>query len=98
RVRKGHEEMKSVISDYIRDFDKVINKIGIKEIVAGGNLQIEISTTFQEVRDLENMLDKVLNLAFYNDKAFQNEFNEETAKDNMRLENMKKKKVYFSIV
>ncbi|KAF0523983.1 Cullin-domain-containing protein [Gigaspora margarita] len=68
RVTNGHEEMKYIISNYIYDFDKVVNKTGAKDNIA--------DTTFQEARDFKNKLDKSLNLAFFNDKMFQTAFNE----------------------
>ncbi|RIB21984.1 Cullin repeat-like-containing domain protein [Gigaspora rosea] len=68
KVTKGHEEMKYIISNYIHDFDKIINKTGTKDNI--------VDTTFQEVRDFKNKLDKSLELAFFNDKTFQTAFNE----------------------
>ncbi|RIA93097.1 Cullin-domain-containing protein [Glomus cerebriforme] len=85
RVGKGHDEMKSAISDYIRELGKAINETVTSNSaaegsnVASGDKQTGASVAIrwvQEVLDLKDKFDKVQNLALSNDKAFQTSFNE----------------------
>ncbi|EXX69765.1 uncharacterized protein OCT59_028473 [Rhizophagus irregularis] len=85
RVVKGHDEMKSAISDYIRELGKAINETVTSNTTAeGGNAASGDKQTgatvavrwVQEVLDLKDKFDKVQNLALSNDKAFQTSFNE----------------------
>jgi cullin 3 len=87
RVGKGHDEMKTAISNYIRELGKAINETvtsntasegssagsGDKQSGAGASVAIK---WVQEVLDLKDKFDKVQNLALSNDKAFQTSFNE----------------------
>jgi cullin 3 len=86
RVVKGHDEMKSAISDYIRELGKAINETVTSNTASaeGGNAASGDKQTgatvavrwVQEVLDLKDKFDKVQNLALSNDKAFQTSFNE----------------------
>ena len=85
RVGKGHDEMKSSISDYIRELGKAINETVTSNTAsegssaASGDKQTGASVAIkwvQEVLDLKDKFDKVQNLALSNDKAFQTSFNE----------------------
>ena len=85
RVKKGHDEMKSAISEYIRELGKAINETVASNVssegsnAASGDKQTGASVAIkwvQEVLDLKDKFDKVQNLALSNDKAFQTSFNE----------------------
>jgi hypothetical protein len=85
RVVKGHDEMKSAISDYIRELGKAINETVTSNTTAeGGNAvsvdkQTEVTVALrwvQKVLDLSDKFDKVQNLALSNDETFQTSFNE----------------------
>ncbi|EXX69770.1 hypothetical protein RirG_093350 [Rhizophagus irregularis DAOM 197198w] len=85
RVVKGHDEMKSAISDYIRELGKAINETVTSNTTAeGGNAasgdkQTEVTVALrwvQEVLDLKDKFDKVQNLVLSNNKTFQTSFNE----------------------
>ncbi|CAB5366729.1 unnamed protein product [Rhizophagus irregularis] len=85
RVVKGHDEMKSAISDYIRELGKAINEtVTSNTTVEGGNAasgdkQTEVTVALrwvQEVLDLKDKFDKVQNLVLSNNKTFQTSFNE----------------------
>lgn len=84
RVLKGHEEMKSAISEHIRELGKAINEtvssnISSESSGGSGDKQTGASVAIkwvQEVLDLKDKFDKVQNLALSNDKAFQTSFNE----------------------
>uniref|UniRef100_A0A1D1Y7V5 Cullin-3-B n=1 Tax=Anthurium amnicola TaxID=1678845 RepID=A0A1D1Y7V5_9ARAE len=85
RVGKGHDEMKSAISDYIRELGKAINEtVTNTSATEGSNAASSDKQTgasvavrwVQEVLDLKDKFDKVQNLALSNDKAFQTSFNE----------------------
>ncbi|RIB05755.1 Cullin [Gigaspora rosea] len=87
RVIKGHEEMKTAISNYIRELGKDINETvsnSASTATAGeshtaGDRQTGTSVAIrwvQDVLDLKDKFDKVQNLALSNDKAFQTAFNE----------------------
>ncbi|CAH1757893.1 5416_t:CDS:10 [Entrophospora sp. SA101] len=89
RVSKGHEEMKTSISNYIRELGKGINE---KVTSSSSNTTGEGSNNasngekqtgtiaairwVQEVLDLKDKFDKVQNLALSSDKSFQTSFNE----------------------
>ncbi|CAG8500314.1 7437_t:CDS:10 [Cetraspora pellucida] len=84
----GHEEMKTAISNYIRELGKAINETvsssattatAAENNATGGDRQTGTSVAIrwvQEVLDLKDKFDKVQNLALSNDKAFQTAFNE----------------------
>ncbi|GBB95576.1 hypothetical protein RclHR1_02570010 [Rhizophagus clarus] len=85
RVLKGHDEMKSAISDYIRELGKAINETVTSNTTAegsnaaSGDKQTGATVAVkwvQEVLDLKDKFDKVQNLALSNDKSFQTSFNE----------------------
>ncbi|RGB31490.1 Cullin repeat-like-containing domain protein [Rhizophagus diaphanus] len=85
RVVKGHDEMKSAISDYIRELGKAINETVTSNTTAegsnaaSGDKQTEVTVALrwvQKVLDLKDKFDRVQNLALSNDKAFQTSFNE----------------------
>ncbi|CAG8631194.1 12800_t:CDS:2, partial [Racocetra fulgida] len=81
-------EMKTAISNYIRELGKAINETvssnattatATENNAAGGERQTGASVAIrwvQEVLDLKDKFDKVQNLALSNDKAFQTAFNE----------------------
>lgn len=88
RVSQGHEEMKSAISNYIRELGKAINETvsssnntSSTSGDSGGGDKSQTGTSVairwvQEVLDLKDKFDKVQSLALSNDKAFQTAFNE----------------------
>ncbi|RHZ72680.1 hypothetical protein Glove_241g8 [Diversispora epigaea] len=90
RVSQGHEEMKSAISNYIRELGKAINEtvssgsnnnISTTSTDGGGGDKSQTGTSVairwvQEVLDLKDKFDKVQSLALSNDKSFQTAFNE----------------------
>ncbi|CAG8512957.1 3575_t:CDS:10 [Acaulospora morrowiae] len=70
RVIKGHEEMKSAISNHIRELGKEINE---KNAQTGTSVAIR---WVQDVLDLKDKFDKVQEQALSSDKSFQTAFNE----------------------